>query len=425
MTAISEEPTGAAPSVTPANRRPVPPRAQRALAALAVTAFVACAGVVPARAAGPTPTPGKSPAQGAPWAGAKKEPPAEMSKAGGERLGLPGDQVGAGAPNLPAGLSALSWVVADADTGQVLAAKNAHWHLPPASTLKMLFADTVLPAVPRDVSRKVTAEDLRGMGAGSSAVGIVPGGTYQVPDLWRGVFLRSGNDAVHVLAAMNGGVDKTVTDMQKRATELGAGDTHVRSPDGYDAPGQVSSAYDLALFLRQGLKDKDFKEYCSTASAQFPGGPDAKDKPFGITNTNRMLSGVEGVATYPGLIGGKNGYTTNAGNTLAEAAQRDGHTVVVTVMNPQENRRDQIYTEMRALLDWGFSAAGKATPVGTLDPAAPGPDAPAAPPASGATASVGSGSGPGPLGWTAVEAGVAAVAGGTGLLLARRRREKR
>ncbi|MER5729905.1 D-alanyl-D-alanine carboxypeptidase [Streptomyces sp. NPDC002138] len=349
-----------------------------------------------------------------------------MSKVGGERLGSPGDQVGAGAPNLPAGLSALSWVVADADTGQVLGARNAHWQLPPASTLKMLFADTVLPAVPHTASRTVTPEDLKGMGDGSSAVGIVPGGTYQVPDLWRGVFLRSGNDAVHVLAAMNGGVEKTVADMQRRATELGAGDTSVRSPDGYDAPGQVSSAYDLTLFLRQGLTDAGFKEYCSTASAQFPGGPagPGRDKPFGISNTNRMLSGTDGVAPYPGLIGGKNGYTTNAGNTLSEAAQRDGHTIVVTVMNPQDTHRDQVYTEMRALLDWGFAAVGKATPVGTLDQAAAGGGARAKGGAAGASSGSGStsGSGPGALGWSAIGVGAAAVAGGSGWLLMRRRR---
>ncbi|MFI5983417.1 D-alanyl-D-alanine carboxypeptidase family protein [Streptomyces sp. NPDC051555] len=413
---------------TPLDRGSAMPR--RALVALAATALVACAGVAPAHASTPraprTPAPSTTPTPGAPGgAAARKEPPAQMSKVGGERLGSPGDQVGAGAPNLPAGLSALSWVVADADTGQVLGARNAHWQLPPASTLKMLFADTVLPAVPHTGSRTVTPEDLKGMGDGSSAVGIVPGGTYQVPDLWRGVFLRSGNDAVHVLAAMNGGVEKTVADMQRRAKELGAGDTNVRSPDGYDAPGQVSSAYDLTLFLRQGLKDKDFKEYCSTASAQFPGGPagPGKDKPFGISNTNRMLSGADGVAPYPGLIGGKNGYTTNAGNTLAEAAQRDGHTIVVTVMNPQDNKRDQVYTEMRALLDWGFAAAGKATPVGTLDQAGAGGGAAAKGGAAAAsTSATGSGSGPGALGWSAIGVGAAAVAGGSGWLLVRRRR---
>ena len=90
-------------------------------------------------------------------------------------------------------------------------------------------------------------------------------------DLWLGVFLRSGNDAVHVLSAMNGGVDKTVQEMQEHAEELQALDTHVVTPDGYDEPGQVSSAYDLTLFARSGLQKKDFREYCSTVRAQFPG----------------------------------------------------------------------------------------------------------------------------------------------------------
>ncbi|MEU9196744.1 D-alanyl-D-alanine carboxypeptidase family protein [Streptomyces hundungensis] len=406
-------------------RLPISPQVRRALVALTATAAAAGAAIGPASASGHLATPPKTPTPGAPGAPAKKEPPAGMSRAGGAQLGQPGDQLGAGAPALPPGLSALSWVVADADTGQVLGARNAHWPLPPASTLKMLFADTVLPAVPHDASRKVSDEDLKGMGDGSSTVGIVPGQTYNAPDLWRGVFLRSGNDAVHVLAAMNGGVEKTVADMQKKAEGLGAKDTHVLSPDGYDAPGQVSSAYDLTLFLRSGLKNRDFTEYCGTASADFPGGPNTKGKPFGISNTNRMLSGIDGVAKYPGLIGGKNGYTTNAGNTLAEAARRDGHTILVTVMNPQENKHDKVYTEMRQLLDWGFSAAGRTQPIGTLDPQAPA----AAGSGKGASAT-GAAAGPGDngigaLGWTGIGAAVV-VAGGAGVLaLGRRRRRSR
>ncbi|MBB6436788.1 D-alanyl-D-alanine carboxypeptidase family protein [Streptomyces candidus] len=377
-----------------------------AAAATAVTAVTAVAGA-PAMAAGGN--------------DAARTPPAQMSTAGGELLGRPGPQVGAGAPALPHGISALSWIVSDADTGQVLGASNAHWALPPASTLKMLFADTVLPVVPHGTRHRVTEDELRGMGAGSSAVGIVPGQQYEAADLWRGVFLRSGNDAVHVLAALNGGVPKTVADMQRRAEELGARDTQVRSPDGYDTPGQVSSAYDLALFLRAGLKNAEFREYCSTADADFPGGPGTKGKPFGISNTNRMLSGIGGVAKYPGLIGGKNGYTTNAGNTLAEAARRDGHTLLVTVMNPQTHRHDHVYTEMRSLLDWGFSAVGRAAPVGSLDPVAPVPAASPSAGVAGGTSAVGPSSAPlGALGWTGAGAS-AVVAGGAVLLVARRR----
>ncbi|MYS51098.1 D-alanyl-D-alanine carboxypeptidase, partial [Streptomyces sp. SID6013] len=139
-------------------------------------------------------------------------------------------------------------------------------------------------------------------------------------DLWNGVFLNSGNDAVHVLAALTGGWSATAARMQAKARALGARDTHVRSPDGYDAPGQVSSAYDLAVFGRAGLRRPDFARYCAKVDAMFPG---RDGRSYGIMNTNRLLTGAGGVAPYPGLIGVKNGYTSNAGNTLIAAARRD------------------------------------------------------------------------------------------------------
>ncbi|QKW20182.1 D-alanyl-D-alanine carboxypeptidase [Kitasatospora sp. NA04385] len=280
---------------------------------------------------------------------------------GGERLGAAGVQVAAGAPALPAGLTGKSWVVADAGSGEVLASFNAHAKLPPASTLKMLFADTVLPRFQASEVHKVAWSELQGMGAGSSLVGIKEDLDYKVEDLWRGVFLSSGNDAVHVLANMNGGVAKTVADMQERAERLQALDTHVVSPDGYDMDGQVTSAYDLTLFARAGLRNADFRAYCATRWAQFPGAVDKKTGQrgsFGIANTDRLLG------TYPGLIGVKNGYTTNAGATYTGAAERDGRTLLVTVMHPDNSTK--VYDEAAALLDWGFTAAGKTTPVGAL-----------------------------------------------------------
>ncbi len=78
------------------------------------------------------------------------------------------------------------------------------------------------------------------------------------------MFLNSGNDAVHVLAALGGGWRSTAARMQAKARSLGALDTHVVSPDGYDTPGQVSSAYDLAVFGRAGLRNADFARYCGT-----------------------------------------------------------------------------------------------------------------------------------------------------------------
>jgi D-alanyl-D-alanine carboxypeptidase (penicillin-binding protein 5/6) len=308
----------------------------------------------------------------------------------------------AGAPGLPA-VSALSWLVADARSGEVLAAHDAHRRLPPASTLKTLFALTVLPVLPGSIPHRVSEKDLADMGPGSSLVGVAEGRTYRVADLWRGVFLNSGNDAVHVLASLSGGWRSTAARMQAKARALGARDTHVRSPDGYDTPGQVSSAYDLAVFGRAGLRNADFARYCGTARAEFPGGGGSS---YEIQNTNRLLTGADGVEPYRGLIGIKNGYTSKAGNTLVAAARRGGRTLVVTVMNPQAGGGFTVYEEARELLDWGFAAAGRVDPVGSLDAlrVPPGP----APSASPTAASLAPDGGPG---WP--ETG--AIAGAAGL----------
>jgi D-alanyl-D-alanine carboxypeptidase (penicillin-binding protein 5/6) len=339
---------------------PVPPRAAQLSrrAALGLAAAVPLAAASPASAATPV--------------------------IGGERLARAGVQV-RGASGLPKRLTARSWLVADHESGEVLASYHAHTHLAPASTLKMLFADTVLKNFERTERHRVTDADLADIPSGSSMVGVKPGITYTVEQLWLGVFLRSGNDAVHVLSHMNGGLARTVAQMQAKAQDLQALDTHVVSPDGFDHKGQVSSAYDLTLFARHGLADADFRAYCHTKTANFPAGG---KKTFQIQNTDRLLTGAWGVPTYDGLIGVKNGYTSNAGNTFTGAATRGGRTLLVTVMHPKSGGSG-VYEETAALLDWGFKEGAKAQSVGALvDPLSEG-GASAAPTRKAAKAAAG------------------------------------
>ncbi|MGK5630758.1 D-alanyl-D-alanine carboxypeptidase family protein [Streptomyces sp. URMC 123] len=354
-------PTFSAPARTRPSRR-----------AVALTA--AAAVLLPALTAAPAVADPKDDPKGGQKQSQRQQarPPATMSTVGGARLGQPGTQVALkpGAPPLPMDLTGLSWIVADAESGDVLASHNAHWPLPPASTLKMLFADTVLPKLPKKTQYTVKPEDMAGIGSGSSMVGMKEHQTYSVHDMWLGVFLKSGNDAVHVLSAMNGGMEKTVREMQEHAVELNAADTHVVTPDGYDAEGQVSSAYDLTLIARSGLQKPDFREYCSTPRAMFPGEEKdgKKGEPFQIQNTNRLLTGhpADDLKPYPGIAGVKNGFTSHAGSTFTGVAQRGERVLLVTVMNPDPGKRSGVYTETAALFDWGFAAAGKVEPVGKL-----------------------------------------------------------
>ncbi|MGW7258918.1 D-alanyl-D-alanine carboxypeptidase family protein [Streptomyces sp. NPDC054834] len=343
---------------------------------------------------------------------------------GGERLARTGIQV-RGATGLPRKLTARSWLVADHDTGEVLASFDAHRRLAPASTLKMLFADTVLRKLDRGMKYKVTDADLADVPAGSSLVGVKPGITYTVHQLWQGVFLRSGNDAVHVLAHLNGGLARTVAEMQAKADDLQALDTHVVSPDGFDHKGQLSSAYDLTLFARHGLKDGDFRGYCGTRTADFPAGG---KKTFQIQNTDRLLTGAWGLGTYEGLIGVKNGYTSHAGNTFTGAAVRGGRTLLVTVMHPKSGG-NAVYEETAALLDWGFGRGASAREVGTLvEPLSEGgakasaSPTPARKTAQAAAGAPGSASG-GSSGWRLLEgaAGTVALLGAGAWALRRRK----
>jgi D-alanyl-D-alanine carboxypeptidase (penicillin-binding protein 5/6) len=253
---------------------------------------------------------------------------------------------------------AKSWVVVDADSGDVLAAKNAHMRLRPASTLKTLTAVTLLPQLDLDDEYRVTWHDAHVVG---SAVGIVPGSHYTIDDLFYGMLLPSGNDAARALASANGGAPATVRQMNATAQALGATDTHAVNPSGLDAPGQLTSAFDLAVFARAGLTDRDFRRYVSTVSTSFPAADargNQKRKSFMIYNQNQLV--IDG---YRGVLGVKTGYTTQAGRTFVAAAERGGHTLIVALMGIIES--SDVAAEQ--LLQWGWEHGESVTPVGSLD----------------------------------------------------------
>jgi serine-type D-Ala-D-Ala carboxypeptidase (penicillin-binding protein 5/6) len=275
---------------------------------------------------------------------------ASPSVLGGQALAARGIVVhrASGVAALPA-ITATAFLVADATTGQILAARNVHLKLAPASTLKVLTAITMLPRLNANATVKGT---WAAAATDGTRVGIVPGQRYRVDDLFTALLVMSGNDAAVSIADAGGGVRSTVAKMNAEAAHLRAMDTVARTTNGLDAPGQTSSAYDLALMFRAGLSMWRFRHYISLRSALFL----LAHGSYRIDTHDRLLR------TYPGMIGGKNGYTLAAQASFVGAARRGGHTIIVVVMRDQPN----FWAETRALLDWGFAADGRVKPVGYL-----------------------------------------------------------
>jgi serine-type D-Ala-D-Ala carboxypeptidase (penicillin-binding protein 5/6) len=260
-------------------------------------------------------------------------------------------------PRLPK-VNASAFVIADARTGQVLAAKDPHGWFRPASTLKMLTAVTLIPVLNPAATVVATKQEAN---VTPNVVGLLPGHPYRISDLFTALLTISANDAAMALATATGSLSQGMTMINAEAHQLQADDTAAKDPNGLDAPGQHTSAYDLALIARRALTLPSFLKYDQTITARFVV---SKKKTETLYNQNSLLT------SYKGAIGGKIGWTSAAGATYVGMARRNGVTLIVTLLHcPALTEVDAA----KSLLNWGFSVDGKVKPVGTLVRALPGP----------------------------------------------------
>ncbi len=282
---------------------------------------------------------------------------------GGPELARPGVIVNYPAPRSPRvpKVPVGAFVIADATTGQVLAAKQPHTQFGPASTLKILTAISLIPVL--NPNATVVASK-RAVSVEPDVAGLKLGYPYKVSDLFRALLLISGNDAAIALAEATGSFAKGIALMNAEAHRLQAYDTVAKQPNGLDAPGQHVSAYDEALIARQALRMPAFLGYDETMTAWFP---ITRRHRIELFNQDKLLT------TYRGFLGGKTGWTTPAMATYVGMARRDGHTLIVTLLHATPGT---LFTSATAMLNWGFRMDGRIAPVGQLAgplPAAPQP----------------------------------------------------
>jgi serine-type D-Ala-D-Ala carboxypeptidase (penicillin-binding protein 5/6) len=257
-----------------------------------------------------------------------------------------------GARKLPK-VPASAWVVANADTGQVLAARDPHGEFGPASTLKVLTAITMIPRL--DPAAMIPATKLA-TSVEPNVAGLIAGRRYQVASLFRALLLISANDAAVALTQAAGSFAKGMALINAEARHLQAYDVVAKLPNGLPAPGQVESAYDEALIARQALAMPAFMRYDETLASKFEVKPHRWET---LVNQNTLLT------HYRGGIGGKIGWTIKSEATYIGMARRNGVTLIVTVMHCTPL---QEIAGAERLLNWGFAMNGKVKPVGELVP---------------------------------------------------------
>ncbi len=228
------------------------------------------------------------------------------------------------------GVSASYACVMDSLTGRVLYEKNAYKRHSMASTTKIMTALVALEHGKPDDIVTVSAN-----AAGTEGSSIYLRAEEKIPliDLLYGLMLESGNDAAIAIAEHIGGsVDGFSKLMNEKAKQLGAKDTQFKNPNGLDADGHYTTAYDLALITRAALKNKDFQEIVKTKRKTISNGEESYGRT--LLNHNKMLT------LYQGCDGVKTGFTKKTGRCLVSAATRNNFQVIAVTLNAPDDWND-------------------------------------------------------------------------------------
>ena len=249
------------------------------------------------------------------------------------------------APEAPQ-VTAASWILYDETSEVVIAEQNAEEERSIASVTKIMTGLIALensyPTEPVTISEEAA-------NTGEKEIELVAGETLTMEALFKALMIHSANDAATAIAEhISGSVDEFVDLMNERAVDLGLTNTHFANPHGLDAPGNYSSAQDLLTLSQIAMTNPEFAEVVRAKTLVFPEAPDGTTRRG--SSTNLLLS------SYPGTIGVKTGFTSQALLTFVAAAERDGRRLYAVVLGSDGDRAH--FSDAAALFDYGFRDLG-------------------------------------------------------------------
>jgi len=234
----------------------------------------------------------------------------------------------------------------DANTGRILYQKEADLRLPPASTTKVMTAILTLESGHKLSESLTVSKEATRMPA--TKLYLRPGQSMTIEELLYGIMLASANDASIVLAEGIGGSVEHFTEMMtKKAHDIGATNSNFTNPHGLTAPDHYSTARDIAVLFRYALKNALFREIVQTKFSSVNSTALVRKKVvprrISVRNHNRLLW------DFDGAIGGKTGYTVAAQKCFVGAVERNGITLIVSILGARNQ-----WGDTKRLLEYGF-----------------------------------------------------------------------
>lgn len=243
--------------------------------------------------------------------------------------------------------NAKSAILLEASTGEIIFEKNADEKLVPASMTKMMSMLLIIEAIENNVIKwdQIVTVSENASKMGGSQILLETGEKMSVRDLFKGVAIASGNDAVVALAEASYGSEKVFVDqMNKRAFELGLTNTNFKNPHGLDAADHYSSARDMSTIARELSKHEKVFEFTSLYDDYLRENTDRK---IWLVNTNKL------VKFYDGVDGLKTGFTNGAGYCITATAKKNNMRIIAVVMGePTSKMRNKEISEM---FDYAFA----------------------------------------------------------------------
>lgn len=242
-------------------------------------------------------------------------------------------------------------VLLNCKTGQILFEKNSRTQFFPASITKIMTA--LLTVEHCSLSDIVTFSQTAttNLESGAVTINLTEGDQLTVEQSLYALLLKSANEVANGLAEhMAGSVESFADMMNFRAAQLGCTGTHFANPNGLNNSTHVTTPYDMALIARAAYANPIIAQISTTMTYALPATKLSGAKT--ITMGHKMIYPTDS-RYYPGMVGGKTGYTSKAGNTLVTCAERNGVRLVAVVMKAGGTH----YTDTKAMLDYGFALA--------------------------------------------------------------------